>query len=54
MWGRHYTTTCGRDLNTIRRGLRLRRWDEDEIKAEWLLRKSLVIPSFCGLSAWRK
>jgi hypothetical protein len=40
MWGRHYTTTCGRDLNTIRRGLRLRRWDEDEIKAEWLLRKS--------------
>lgn len=40
MWGRRYTTTCGRDLNTIRRGMRLRKWAEDEIKAEWSVQKS--------------
>jgi hypothetical protein len=26
MWARSYTTTCGRDLNRIRRGLHLRTW----------------------------
>jgi hypothetical protein len=40
MWARPYTTTCGRDLNSIRRGLHLQTWDEDEIKAEWELRKA--------------
>jgi len=40
MWQRPYTTTCGRDLNTIRRGNHLKVWSEKEIKAEWLLRES--------------
>jgi hypothetical protein len=39
MWERPYTTTCGRDLNQIRRG-RYLAWQESEIKAEWALRKS--------------
>jgi hypothetical protein len=38
VWDRSYTTTCGEDLNTIRRGLHLRTWDKGEIRAEWLLR----------------
>lgn len=40
MWGRRYTTLCGRDLNTIHRGSHLRKWGEDEIQAEWHFRKS--------------
>jgi hypothetical protein len=40
MWARSYTTMCARDLNVIRRGLRLRTWDEHEINAEWAVRKS--------------
>jgi hypothetical protein len=40
MWARPYTTTCGRDQNTIRRGRHLSTWDEPQIKAEWTLRKS--------------
>jgi len=40
MWSRSYTTTCGRDLNVIRRGLRLRTWNNSEITAEWAMRKS--------------
>lgn len=39
MWQRRYTTTCGRDLNAIRRGSRLATWKEDEIIPEWKLRK---------------
>jgi len=37
MWGRRYTSTCGRDLNTIRRGHRLPAWPESKITAEWAL-----------------
>jgi hypothetical protein len=43
MWARSYTTTCGRDLNRIRRGLHLRTWNEREIKAEWAMRTSQVL-----------
>lgn len=38
MWSRPYTTTCGRDLNRIRRGLHLGNWEESTIHAEWSLR----------------
>ena len=40
IWDRFYTTTCGRDLNVIHRGLHLRAWSEEEIRVEWALRKS--------------
>jgi hypothetical protein len=42
MWRRHYTTTCGRDLNAIRRGSCLAKWKEEEITADWKLRKPAV------------
>ena len=45
MWKRKYTTICQRDLNTIRRGWRLGGWSEEEITAEWRLRKGSVIES---------
>lgn len=38
VWGRPYTTTCGCDLNIIRRGRRLKKWEEKEILAEWSVR----------------
>jgi hypothetical protein len=41
MWGRRYTTTCGNDLNRIRRGRHLTVWLEKQIVAEWKLRKPL-------------
>jgi hypothetical protein len=39
MWARAYTTTCGNDLNVIRRRRRLRKWNKGEVVAEWVLRK---------------
>jgi hypothetical protein len=39
MWGRSYTTTCARDLNSISKEHRLHGWAESEIVAEWALRK---------------
>lgn len=40
MWGRKYTTTCGDDLNVIRRGTRIKGWKNSDIQREWALRKT--------------